>query len=252
MPVTPSTAGPYAPAAGILGIVNRYRSKGLPSPIDGDVLARAGVSPSLTPRTLQALHTLDLLNDDGSPSDILEGLRLAPESEYQQRMADWLNAAYADALVYIDPAEATEVQIRDAFRSYKPVGQQDRMVSLFMSLFAAAGVRAEKEKQPQRKAPGAASSAPRVAPKPKPPAPRQQSPAGSVAAAGVVPAGVVPGAFGAALPPAVAGLLASLPKDGEGWTQVQRDKFLLIFEAITDFCFPIIEPDGETNTADGQ
>ena len=34
----------------------------------------------------------------------------------------------------------------DAFRSYKPVGQQARMVTLFMGLFAAAGVRPESKR----------------------------------------------------------------------------------------------------------
>jgi len=45
---------------------------------------------------------------------------------------------------------------------------------------------------------------------------------------------------GAGLPPAIAGLLASLPKEGEGWTQDRRDKFVNTFGAVIDFCFPIV------------
>ena len=229
MPVTALTTAPYAPAPGVLNLIGRHRSKGLPSPVDADVLGRAGISASLIPRTLQALHTLDLLNDDGSPSAVLEGLRLAPEAEYQQRMAEWLNAAYADALAFIDPADATEVQIRDAFRSYKPVGQQDRMVSLFMGLYTAAGVMPEREKQKvvARKV---------VSPAPKP---TSRGTFGVKVISGEVRqphrADVAPG-----MPPALAGLLASLPKDGEGWTQERRDKFVLTFGAVVDFCFPIV------------
>lgn len=230
MPVTAATTAPYAPAPGILGLVGRHRSKGLPSPVDSDVLTRAGISASLIPRTLQALHTLDLLNEDGSPSAILEGLRLAPEAEYQQRMAEWLNAAYADALAFVDPADATEVQIRDAFRSYKPVGQQDRMVSLFMGLFAAAGVMPEREKQKvvARKVTVPSKPAVRSAPTVK------------------VTSGETRAHFQAqaqpGMPPALAGLLASLPKDGDGWTQERRDKFVATFGAVVDFCFPIVQP----------
>ncbi len=235
MPVTATTPAPYAPASGILGLVSRHRSKGLPSPVDAEVLGRAGISQSLTPRTLQALYSLDLLNEDGNPSAVLEGLRLAPESEYQQRMVDWLSAAYADALVFIDPADATEVQIRDAFRSYKPVGQQDRMVSLFIGLFAAAGVRPEKEKQVPRKAASANANGSRAAPKTKmTPArqgPKPQHSGASEGGAGLTPLG---------LPPAVAGLLASLPAEGKGWSQEQRDKFVTTFGAVLDFCFPIV------------
>jgi Family of unknown function (DUF5343) len=78
---------------------------------------------------------------------VFEGLRLVPEAEYKARMGEWLTAAYADALKFVDPATATETQVRDAFRGYKPVGQQDRMVSLFLGLFEAAGIAPERKKK---------------------------------------------------------------------------------------------------------
>src|SRR5215469_14326008 len=118
MPVTTSAQGPYAPASAIIGLIRRHLNRGLPSPVNADVLARAGISASLTPRTLQALQALDLVDENGAPSATLEGLRLAPEEEYKQRVADWLQAAYVDALQYVDPATATDSQIRDAFRNY--------------------------------------------------------------------------------------------------------------------------------------
>lgn len=144
MAVTPDRAGPYAPAKVIIDLIERYRSRGLPSPINGEVLARAGVSDSLSSRTLQALATLDLIDAEGKPSAALEGMRVAPEAEYLNRMGEWLTAAYADALQFVDPGTANETEVRDAFRQYKPVGQQDRMVSLFMGLFRHAGLAPEK------------------------------------------------------------------------------------------------------------
>lgn len=42
------------------------------------------------------------------------------------------------------------------------------------------------------------------------------------------------------LSPAIAGLLASLPPDGE-WTKTERDKFVRTFEAVLDFSFTVIE-----------
>lgn len=150
MPVTSETSAPYAPASAVLDIVARHRTKGLPSPINGEVLSRAGVSRSLIPRTLYALQVLDLIDNQGNPTDTLESLRLAPEAEYKQRLTQWLTRAYADVLQFIDPEIADEVAIRDAFRSYNPVAQQPRMVTLFIGLFAAAGVRPDKF-QKQRK-----------------------------------------------------------------------------------------------------
>jgi hypothetical protein len=144
MPVTANAPAPYAPASAILDIVNRYRARGLPSPIGAEVLSRAGVTDSLISRTLQALKTLDLIDDDERPTATLEGLRLAPEADFKERLTQWLNASYADILKSVDPATANETSLRDAFRAYNPVGQQNRMTTLFSGLYAAAGIGPEK------------------------------------------------------------------------------------------------------------
>jgi Family of unknown function (DUF5343) len=134
VPVTAAKPTPYAPATAILDLVHRYRSRGLSTPVNTEVLARAGISNSLIPRTLQALQTLDLINQDGTPTQTFEGLRLAPEAEYRARMAAWLRSAYADIFTFADPTKDDASQIRDAFRNYQPIGQQDRMVTLFNGL----------------------------------------------------------------------------------------------------------------------
>jgi hypothetical protein len=50
-------------------------------------------------------------------------------------------------------------------------------------------------------------------------------------------------------PPAIAGILAGLPPNGQGWTKAQRDKFVAAFGSVLDFSIPIHEepsnePDG--------
>jgi hypothetical protein len=117
--------------------------------VDAEVLARSGISESLIARTIHALKTLDLIDDEGKPTETLEGLRLAPEGEYVNRLGQWLNSAYADVLKFIDPSTADETALRDAFRSYTPVGQQPRMVSLFVGLYGAAGIGPEKGAPPR-------------------------------------------------------------------------------------------------------
>lgn len=161
MPVTVNDPAPYAPAAAILEVINRHRSRGLPL-VDAEALARGSiVSDSLIPRTLQALKTLDLIDDEGRPTDGFERLRLAPEAEFQARLGQWLNDVYADVVKHIDPGTADEVALRDAFRAYKPIGQQPRMISLFVGLYAAAGIGSEKDKGPRavrRRRPSSAAS----------------------------------------------------------------------------------------------
>jgi hypothetical protein len=226
MPVTAETAAPYAPASAVLEIVQRHRDKGLPPVVDSAVLERAGISHSLVPRTLQALEALDLIDAGGRPTRTFEGIRLAPESDLKVRLAEWLNTAYADALAFIDPATATESQIRDAFRHYKPVGQQSRMVTLFLGLYAAAGVSADRQRAKRQRSekaaiPHAPSAGAPVAERGRPQRERQL-------------------VLGTNLPAHVGGLLTKLPNEGSGWTRQQRDKFMTAFGAVLDVCFPIL------------
>jgi hypothetical protein len=227
MAVTADKAAPYAPASAVLDLVGRYRNRGLVFPVNADVLGRAGISESLIPRTLQALITLDLIKEDGNPTDILEGIRLAPEAEYKKRLEDWLKGAYADVFAFVDPTQDDEVRIRDAFRGYQPVGQQGRMVTLFQGLCAAAGLLPEKTDKPRQ--------APRIIQTPR----KLQTGARSGAATATkINAINTPPAM-SGVPAPISGLLSSLPSQGQGWTKEDRQKFLTTFTAVLDFCFPI-------------
>jgi hypothetical protein len=238
MAVTADRPAPYAPTKAILGIIDRYRHRGMASPISADVLARAGISDSLISRTLQALVTLDLINEDGVPTPTFEGIRLAPEAEYKKRLEDWLTGAYADVFSYVDPARDDETRIRDAFRTYQPVAQQPRMVSLFQGLCDAAGLVPEKTTRSSRPAPAPVGT------------PRLRAAARRIVAERFkdVPRYKPDSVSG--LPPSLAGLLASLPSAEDGWTNAEREKFLTTFRAVLDFCIPIIGDDAdETETA---
>ena len=221
MVVTSDKPTPYAPASAIVELIERHRKRGLPSPVDAEVLGRAGISESLIPRTLKALQTLDLIDENGKPTEIFEGIRLASEAEYKERLAEWLNTAYTDVISFVDPATDDETAIRDAFRSYNPVAQQPRMVSLFVGLYAAAGIGSEKQAQPRQRT---RSQAPRK------PATKKQAPRKNPLTGG-----------SSGLPQALVGLLSNLPSEGRGWTQDQRDKFLNTFGVVLDFCFQIKE-----------
>ena len=245
MPVTSDRPGPYAPPSAILEVINRRRDRGLTAPINAEVLARAGVSQSLIPRTLQSLETLDLIDSDGQPTATFEALRLAPTPELQKRLQEWLKSAYADVFSFVDPSQDDEVKITDAFRPYQPAGMQRRMVILFRDLCTAAGLAPQKQ-----------------AAAPKPQSPRATfSPKARASAEQIVkkmtraqhrstPAAM---AESTGLPAPLAGLLAKLPPDGAGWTQPRRDSFVKTFEAVLDFCFPIEahEPD-DGEDADGE
>lgn len=224
MPVTRDKPAPYAPAKTILEVIYRHRSRGLPLPVIGETLERISVPSTLLPRVLQSLEALDLIDEDGKPTPTFEAIRLAPENEYKKRLEDWLKGTYADIFSFVDPTKDDETRIRDAFRSYNPVGQQPRMVTLFVGLCTEAGLIVPKQPASAPRSRPAVEPARRSSPaRPKPPRHAEQN-------------GSIPG-----LPAPLAGLLASLPRDGDGWTTEKRTKFMTAFGTVLDLCVPIVD-----------
>lgn len=230
MPVTPDKPGPYSPAATVIDVMNRSRDRGLPLPVNAENLVRIGVPDSLVTRVLSTLVALDLIDDSGAPTPTLENLQRAPEAEYKKRQEDWLKSAYADIFAIVDPTKDDETRVRDAFRSYNPVGQQSRMVSLFMGLCAAAGMIPEKPVPTTRPAARQA--------RPAQPAPTRPS-AAVVNVRRVMHKPARVSASFDTLPPAISGLLESLPEPSDGWTKADRDRFYTTFGTVLDFCIPI-------------
>jgi len=235
MAVTTNTSGPYTAPAAVIQILNRYRERGLATPITLDVLLRAGISTALAPRTLQSLVVLDLIDDKGQPSQVFQKMREVPEADYKKVMAEWLKGAYAEVFSFVDPAVDDAVRIRDAFRSYQPHGQIDRMVTLFMGLCTEAGITPEGKKSEPR--PTARRAAARPAQQQQPRS-RTPAPAGSSGSNVNQPG----------LPPALSGILQMIPPGDTGWTKDVRDKFMTTFGAVLDFVVPIKTPDQIMNS----
>lgn len=229
MTISADKPAPYAPASAVLELVTRYRDRGLPTPVTAEVLTRAGISDSLNSRTLYSLQSLDLIDEAGQPTPTFEAIRKAPAAELNSRMIEWLNGAYADALKFIDPATADETAIHDAFRNYNPPGQRARMVTLFIGLYAAAGIGTEKPVS--SRPPRSRIAQPRIV---------RSVNALPRASAASARKPLAPANSGGALPEPIAGMLSRLPAADRGWTQPDRDRFLTTFGTVLDFCFPIV------------
>ena len=215
---------PYAPPKTVLELIHRFRDKGLTTPFDLGVLDRAGISQGLAPRVLQALKLLDLIDTGGHPTDALESLRRAPSDGFNDVLAEVVKHAYADVFNFVDPAEDSVDAISDAFRSYNPPGQRDRMVTLFVGLCKEAGIiqgkpapRASGNGQPAR-----STTTTKRTPTRKPPRHRGAGGSGE-------------------LPPQVDGLLKTLPDPEEGWSSARRDQFIAAFTAIINYTYPVRE-----------
>jgi hypothetical protein len=235
VPLRSGGPAPYAPPAAVLTFINAYRDKSLPAAFTPDVYVRAGVQESLVPRVAATLEGLELIDQNGRPTAELEGLRRATADEYKQRLAAVVRAVYAEVFQFVDPARDTPERIADQFRVFEPIGQRARMVTLFLGLCVEAGIITESTKRPTNTA---ASS--------RPNGPRRQSEPTKRATLVSVPRARLRRDDDDSVPPALRGLLESLPFPPEtGWTRTQRDGFVAAFGSVLDFCIPIIEPPRE-------
>ena len=220
MPLQPSGPAPYTSANAVVTVLDAWRDRGFGVPVTTDTLARAGVSESIARRTFQSLVGLELLNEDGTPTEQLQDFRATRgDDEYRNRLQEWLRSVYADVLQYADPSTDPYERVTEAFRTYEPAGQRRAMASLLLGLWKYAGLPV-----PEGQTPAARPSRPRpAAPSRSTRQTRTRPPKPTEAAND--------------LPPALVGLLRQLPRDG--WTAEERENFLIAFTAVLDFAVPI-------------
>lgn len=232
MPVTQENPGPYASPSAVLEVIRRFRDRGMQTPFTREVLSRAGIAESLQTRTLYALQVLDLIDDEGTPTEVLTGLANAGDDKFQEGLANWLRAAYAEVFRYADPATDDAARVRDAFRGYNPRAQQERMVTLFLTLCQEASIYTPPQGNAVRERPTRRR-------RPTPTVQRRQGAQQQHPHHG--------------LPQPIEGLLASLPPSRR-WSQKRRDDFVKTFEAVLDYCVEVCadtESEEEKNDQEG-
>jgi hypothetical protein len=221
MPIRADGPAPYAPAPAVIQVLDGYRDRGLTTPFNASVLERAGVPPSLAPRTLHSLRDLDLIDEEGNPTDSMKALSTAGSEEYPQRLAAHLRSVYEEVFQFTEPRDDPPSKVRDAFRVYTPRGQQTRMVTLFLGLCAAAGL--VDEAPPQRRTGSRQGQTAQA-----------QSGRGSSGKAVKRPAAPPPAAPDEMVPspapqtgqhPFIRGLIQTLPEVGTEWPIADRKKW---------------------------
>ncbi|HET7056195.1 MAG TPA: DUF5343 domain-containing protein [Thermomicrobiales bacterium] len=131
---------PYAPAANVLGLLDRIRRRNLPETIDPDFMRIANIPEGSMGRVAATLRFLDLVDEAGRPTDQLRAMARADDDEYRALLGAVVREAYAADFARVDPAEDTTARIMSAFQRYEPRSQTARMVMLFLGLARAVGI----------------------------------------------------------------------------------------------------------------
>jgi len=125
---------PYAAASNVIAVINRAKTRNLPETINNEFLRIVGVPDVVFGRVMQALRFLNLVHEDGRPTEVLEALAGSQEVEYYELLEKAIREAYRTEFNVIDPGQDPQSRILDAFSPYKPRSQTSRMVMLFLSL----------------------------------------------------------------------------------------------------------------------
>jgi hypothetical protein len=216
---------PYASPKNVLDVIERYRHRGLRTPFTLELMGQVGVPDGAAHRTLQAFRLLDLVNEDGQPTEAFEELKLASEEEYPVRLGQVLRSAYHNVFTVVDPATDSPTGVRDAFRFYKPDSQQHRMVTLFLALCEEAGLIGKGPKKRGRAKPRTSEGRSSAGTQRTPPPilPTVNSPPTDLAR-----------------DPAITGVLARLPGDHR-WTKRDRDRWFRALEGAVDLLVEVEE-----------
>lgn len=241
---------PYTPSASVLAVIRRLRERSLPNPLTGQELTRLSISEGLANRTLRALSFLGLIDEEGHRTATFERLGKASSNEYPELLGEIIKESYKDVFTIIDPANATDIEINDAFRLYEPHAQRSRMISLFRGLCQEAGLIAGEPPQSVKrsrittsKSTSQSNGAKRTKPEPKDTlfesVPDEVSTPQADQPVKVKPITSTEEYV------IMQGVLNKLPFAEKAWTQAQRAKWLKAVAANVDMLFELKDPPAE-------
>jgi hypothetical protein len=233
MAVDAARAAPYAPPANVLAVIRRLRDRGLPEVLTVQELTRLGIPEGNAPRTLQALRFLGLVDEEGRRTPNFDRLARVSVNEYPETLAEIIQRAYEDVFAIVDPAEANDIDLHDAFRHFRPEKQWHRMVVLFSALCREAGLMPGGSPERTRTRRPAGNAERETAHR------RSRKPSTSTEDFEEQQTGRDGGEIGRDYSLLVA-LIRQLPRDGR-WTKGHRDKWLQAMEVNLDLLLEVTE-----------
>jgi hypothetical protein len=220
---------PYAPPSNITTVLQRLRKRNPPARIDAEFLRDMQISEGTIARAIFALRFLNLIEEDDSPSSALQSIATSTDEEYAEILSGLLREAYSDVFERLDPTQDTQDKFLNFFRRYLPASQRERMVTFFLGMCREAGM--QLADAPRQRSTAARAPTSRQSAKGKPGPKKTTSPvAGS--------AGGERAHDTESIPPALLGLVRSLPGEGESLSSARRNQWLQMAAATLAFVYP--------------
>jgi len=208
----------------VVALLQRLRSRNLPERIDAEYLRDASIPEGTVGRTLFAIRFLGLIDDADEPTQALRSIHTSTDEEYKTNLGGLIRKAYGEVFEVINPAEDGQERILNVFRRYTPASQRNRMVIFFLGMCREAGI--PTLDVPRQRAMG----------EPKAAAPRARTGRASLRGAGTLRArGTVQSPD---IPPALEGLVRSLPAPGTPLSAERREQWVEMARATLTFVYP--------------
>ena len=215
---------PYFAFKTLTNTIEKMEEHGPPPRIDRTFLT--GMSGAGQTQFLAGLRSLGLIDGDGVVQQMLIDLVNNPDNR-RALIGQILRERYPEA-VALGEGNSTTGQLVEAFNGYGVQGDTARKAIAFY--LQAAKYAEDIPLSPHFKTPSVKSSGGATRKRPK----KQPQGESAPAAQTVINTGLPSG-----LHPALAGLLAMLPKQGDTWTQEEHDRFEAAFGPVLAIAAPI-------------
>ena len=132
---------PYTSIGNMLLILNQIKKGWVPSLVDKGEMERVGITAGNVSRTISALGYFGLTDENDKPTDTWKAIATSTSNDYPKVLEGILRNAYPSIFqLHPNPADATDVELDNAFAKSEPLNQRSRMVSLFRGLCQEAGL----------------------------------------------------------------------------------------------------------------